>query len=461
MANSLTRKEVQEQFSQGILSGIVGLAESAEVDCKREPYPLDSEHGKQELAKDVAGFANADGGLLIIGAVTESASIRHEDIVVDVRPFLEGLVDISRYLSVIDSWIYPGLSGISANWFSSRQDPAKGVVVIDIPAQDKTNWPFLVVRHIGGTGKREEAVFGYFERKRDSVDHLSLQELHALLRDGSRFENLLREEFEEIRTLISHIAVSGQTVRAVQNWIPLSDRIAQSRSVSGFGGEPAYVLAAVPAPPTTIPTLFSNPNAEVVKLLGNPPSIRPSGFDLATYEQAKIVDGKLRRAVLAGDKLLELWQDGVLIFLAHGDNFLCWGNNSRRAQHPMLINQLVLIESSFLFVRLSLALAKWFEPVPKEVTYFLQMRGMESKGKFAGLGPGPLDPYGRNRINRLSGPDLQVEVTAAPTAPADKIAFLLVSKVYELFSFEHDRIPYVDLRDGSEVISEQQIKEIG
>jgi hypothetical protein len=52
-------------------SALLGERESVWLDVKSGVYPLDTARGAEELAKDVAAFANTrDGGLLLVGFST-------------------------------------------------------------------------------------------------------------------------------------------------------------------------------------------------------------------------------------------------------------------------------------------------------------------------------------------------------------------------------------------------------
>jgi hypothetical protein len=57
----------------------------------------------------------------------------------------------------------------------------------------------------------------------------------------------------------------------------------------------------------------------------------------------------LRRSVIAGDRLLELWKDGLLIFIGPGDGeLLTWGMREVHGE-PNLINNYVLAECILVF----------------------------------------------------------------------------------------------------------------
>ncbi len=61
----------------GDFSALLGLPECQWMDVKDGIYPLDSPKGKEELAKDVAAFANGlTGGLLVVGFSTSPVSGR-------------------------------------------------------------------------------------------------------------------------------------------------------------------------------------------------------------------------------------------------------------------------------------------------------------------------------------------------------------------------------------------------
>ncbi|MEW1861977.1 MULTISPECIES: hypothetical protein [unclassified Streptomyces] len=62
-------EDVRAALSAGDLAALIGLDECGWMDVKSAPYMVDKgPHHKEELVKDVAGFANtATGGLLIIG----------------------------------------------------------------------------------------------------------------------------------------------------------------------------------------------------------------------------------------------------------------------------------------------------------------------------------------------------------------------------------------------------------
>ncbi len=72
---------------------LIGAVENECFDCKSQPYRLTEgekakrEQAKRELAKDVSGFANKNGGYIFIGFRTERSATRFGDEVKEIRPF--------------------------------------------------------------------------------------------------------------------------------------------------------------------------------------------------------------------------------------------------------------------------------------------------------------------------------------------------------------------------------------
>lgn len=119
----------------------LGVRESDRLDWKLAPY--DKKGGGDEFAKDVASFANARGGLLVLGVAED----RHTSAASKLIPFL----------------VSDGLERQMRSWLPSRLDPAvpglrfhpvtdedgEGVLVIEVP--ESPDAPHLV-RTSSGSG---------------------------------------------------------------------------------------------------------------------------------------------------------------------------------------------------------------------------------------------------------------------------------------------------------------------
>jgi len=94
----------------------------------------------------------------------------------------------------------------------------------------------------------------------------------------------------------------------------------------------------------SFPTLFKSRSERVVRLIENPPQLRQQGFEIWADKTSEIILGRMRRNVLAGSRLIELWKDGLFIFIGPGDeDFLGWRmGGGDRAIH---ISNFVLAEA--------------------------------------------------------------------------------------------------------------------
>jgi hypothetical protein len=131
----------------GDFAALVGLPECQWMDVKGGVYPLDSPLGKEELVKDVAAFANAPtGGLLIVGFSTEPRF--GEEFVDALCPVPRAQVDLKRYGDVIAERVVPQPHGMTIEWFPV--DDEKGVLAIAVPPQPPERTLFVIP---GPTGR--------------------------------------------------------------------------------------------------------------------------------------------------------------------------------------------------------------------------------------------------------------------------------------------------------------------
>ncbi len=98
---------IEKILEKGDFDTLIGAYENIWLECKREPYRLESDHQKQELAKDISSIANARGGFLIIGIKTKLDETHKSDKFDEIRPFPSELIDQKKYAYIIENWIYP------------------------------------------------------------------------------------------------------------------------------------------------------------------------------------------------------------------------------------------------------------------------------------------------------------------------------------------------------------------
>lgn len=168
-------------------SGLIGLSENDWLEAKSQPWNLDSDIGKVELAQDVARLANAGGGVIVLGAATRKHD--GEEAIARVHGVRPGLFRPHRVRMTVDARVYPAVEGIRIG--RSLQEPS-GLVVgyILVPLQHPASLPFLV--HGAIVGRRVDGSFMSIVRRRgDQSVAVRAEELHTWLSAGRR---LLRGE---------------------------------------------------------------------------------------------------------------------------------------------------------------------------------------------------------------------------------------------------------------------------
>jgi hypothetical protein len=487
MPGILSITAVQGILISGNLDQLVGAIEHEQLEFKGEPYRLEQEQEKMELAKDVSALANTRGGIIVIGVRTERNPTHQGDEVREIRPFPQSLVDLDQYRNVLDDWVFPQIRGLMLAWYPSATDAARGVVAIIVPEEVTTDRPYVTTRALTETGRVVGSMLGYFERTFARVAPKSAAELRNLLKDGLRFSELdgrlqnIEESIGRIEAGVAErtTALTEQGVTQLQNIEESIGRIearvaerrtglteqavtqhfSEARAVLGFSGKPTFSLTSWPHEAVKFTSLFQSRTADVVHLLEFPPKLRNGGFDLSTRRASTNVRGELRRCMIPGQKLLELWRDGVLVFITQGDGWhLCWGMQSTQATGQQ-INNLALVETTYLFCDLVFKLYPLSSPPTETVTLQLALMDMSVDGVPCKLQPQELNQpglYDDWRPAPASEKTVCVEVQLANSDAGDA-AFRLVAQLFTWFSFDEEVVPYADRSTTSPKITPQSI----
>lgn len=94
----------QLQDFAGIQS-LIGQTEDLHLDCKE--WPAREDESQRILAKAISGFANADGGCLVIGLEAKSLKKDDSDVIQNLRPVLNALAVKSKIENLIGNLIEP------------------------------------------------------------------------------------------------------------------------------------------------------------------------------------------------------------------------------------------------------------------------------------------------------------------------------------------------------------------
>jgi len=451
-------EEVLNLLHSGEFEELRGVVETQAIEFKGAPYVLDSRKNKLELAKDLSGLANAGGGVLVMGVGTCVLEGHPREAAERIRSFAAERVNVKQYEDVLADWVYPRLN-VEIRWVESASDKGKGLVYVRIPESQVARKPFLTVHVLHEDDRMLGNVVGFFQRRGDKVAHWSAEELHHVFKDGLRFDDHLSDINETLGKLLSG-AKTKESVRISPE--ALNQRIENAIQAVGLTDRCSYVLASCPDVEVEIRGLFESSTSDMVKLIDGPPRLRYAGFDIATGEGSKIVNGELRRSILKPYKVLEVWRDGTVIFVTNGDEgFLCWGDYN--SDKFLRVNSIALVESVYLFALFARNVYEGGNVPDCPVTMRLELHNiLETK------------PYGLSKCRTRSGwayaeTDLK-QAKFKSTVLEQKFgwrhispevwAYKIVGDFYAKFGLEHQFVPYTKGENGTMAIDPERIRNI-
>lgn len=174
------------------VTGLVGSSEHLHLECKT--WSRSENESQKSIAKALCGFANAQGGVLIVGLTTKTGPDKYSPDVIDgVAPVTDAPALKSRIESLVPELVEPGLAGVKVAAVLEPQNANSGYVVLDVPATDgppcrsRKDWRFYL-RINSGTYLMEyfqiEDMFG----KRHRPDLSLVVEIGRYRLDGQIYE---------------------------------------------------------------------------------------------------------------------------------------------------------------------------------------------------------------------------------------------------------------------------------
>lgn len=446
--------EIMAILASGDFSSLIDESESEVLDAKVQPYwqlGQATESWKFELAKDVSSFANARGGLLLIGFATKKLSDSRNEQIAAVRPFAQADLDIQQYRGVIKEWIEPSIPELDIRWFAQFGSD-RGVVAISVPPIGSRG-PCLVNRIPDADGKIMGNVVGLFERRGADSTPLTAAQLQSAIRVGRELESVesrLRSIEEQMGRLLDQMAGSPPKPPTKLTEQELLGRRQLAKIAAERDGRPTIVLSAAAEPASEFPNLFRSATEPIVKAFTEPTPIRQDGFAITEGRSSILVGGKLRRSDPPTDQLRELWKDGFFVALGPGDQeLLCWGQpRLPGGTGGLRIRNFVLTEIVMEFVRQALDVFAFAEPSPEKLTFYVGLEDMTEEGQPCQLSIQP-DRNGvesRPRASRTAPTTTIHAGHITPFAKSDygQITFSLIEGIYHKFGFESMRIPFID-----------------
>ncbi|MFI5690061.1 helix-turn-helix domain-containing protein [Streptomyces sp. NPDC051636] len=149
------------------------------LDAKTVPYELRDPRAVEELAKDICGFANGGGGVLVLGIATRL--VGDEEILDQIIPVDRASVDRDQIRKLIRARITPSPRGVSVEWSDDQQGAR--VLFIDVHAQEE-NCLFVVAAPVGKPGTPRTDTVAVPVREADGTHWLPRTEIQRLLSAG-------------------------------------------------------------------------------------------------------------------------------------------------------------------------------------------------------------------------------------------------------------------------------------
>ncbi|WNI19991.1 RNA-binding domain-containing protein [Actinacidiphila sp. ITFR-21] len=160
---------------------LLGLRETQWLDAKAAAYQLDADpRAPEELAKDVAAFANGGGGVIVVGIATRMEG--DEEVLDHIRGLAPDAVNVDQVRKVIRARITSAPRGVRIGWSG---DGEERVLFIDVPPQPAATL-FVVAAPTGKPGAQRTDTVAVPVRDGDQTHWLPRAEIAALLSAGVR-----------------------------------------------------------------------------------------------------------------------------------------------------------------------------------------------------------------------------------------------------------------------------------
>ncbi|OGD90777.1 hypothetical protein A3D81_00760 [Candidatus Curtissbacteria bacterium RIFCSPHIGHO2_02_FULL_40_17] len=453
----LSLEKLQEIVSAADFDKLIGEIENEWFDCKASPYQLQNDISKKELAKDVSSFSNFEGGFIFIGVKTSQSDEHFGDEVESLRPFNKSLVDPIQYRNVIGDWVYPDIEGVDVKWIEITSQAGRGLVVITVPEQKESTKPFLITKTLDGE-RKIETLFGYAQRKGDTNKPATIADMQRYIQSGFHYEKQIKNQLDGIEVLLRSVAQHNQAqVQSRTNGERIEQRITRALEHAYLGNERTITISAYPNQPSQLQTIFLTSEHSIRRHLETPPILRRGGWSIETLDQARIMRGEMIRVANGDRKVIDLYKDGTLVFIALADHrFLAWHDEERQK-----INSAALIEVIYSFVSFYKLVLDDLENLPEEITLRVDFKNLHLDDIKSYLLPYQLGSLAQGfEDQRRDAPDNDgaVEKTfLTDNFDIGAVAFELIREVYLWFGFEEEKIPYVQERDGLKTINADAI----
>lgn len=303
-----SRRELDAALARLDFDQLRGTEEADWISFRPEPYALETARGRGRLVTDVASFANARGGTIVLGIVTTTQGGRRADRVTTVTGVRAALVDDERMRTIVDQHVVPQPVVEIRRYPRSE---GRAVIVIVVPTPSERELPFLVDRVASDEAPDEAHVFGWPTRTGARITWESAGRVQHLVATGRGPRGPVvvapREDTTPSQVAATHVAlVEGE---------------------GGWDEWPSLVLQALPSGgASTIDDFHGAFRGRVRSWEG----LRPRGFNLDLDGGEDRYEGSSLVLPSQGSRLVAIDRSGVVTAAALGNpDMLGWGQHDR------------------------------------------------------------------------------------------------------------------------------------
>lgn len=117
------------------ITGLVGTSEDLYLDCK--VWPSNENDAQKAIAKALCGFANADGGVLVVGMEARTGPGKDDpDLIQQARPVPDAMAVKSRIETLVGQLVEPALQGVRVAAVPESPGSPSGFVLVSVPPCD-------------------------------------------------------------------------------------------------------------------------------------------------------------------------------------------------------------------------------------------------------------------------------------------------------------------------------------
>ncbi|MFF3378078.1 helix-turn-helix domain-containing protein [Streptomyces sp. NPDC002680] len=435
---SLSRSALIEALAAGRPDDLRGVAENSWLDFKRSPYDLASEKGKFELCKDVAAFANAHGGLLVLGVEAEKKSNQALEVAIGFRPFPQHRADVVQYVDTLNEYLRPRVT-VSHHWYHDPGRSTAGTdlyyLVLEVEPVPELSRYVLVRKMINDKGRLAEGL-AVSVRHGDRTIYMLSEDVYQLINEGLRTRDAVP---------------AGVLVPAHEQWQEEPDQsLDELEQRQEWEETPVLLWQSLPAQPPSQILLGLHSHDGIKGALRNQDVLRDAGFNFAdSTGRLQTLSGGL----FIGRQRCAVWvrPDGLMTSGAVANpDMLCWG--AQYLAPVQRINTHVVTEMTLEYFRLADKLV-----VPRVAGPW---RHRIVVRRFGGEQPRVLAPGGgtmQSFLSDASPPSADTwDQSWVANGDPERDAYEALERFYTLFGVDVATNPYVE---GDRVVEERLLAE--